>query len=109
MAVPAIKPFLDLLFGSPELLEEVKHFACKQNCFQCGLCVGLADRNDISISTAEMDAARQLFIAGELVVEGVRYAPNPDRVAALQRARAQRLSLAKLAPPPLSFERRPYL
>lgn len=105
MAVPAIKRFLDLLFGSPELLEEVKQFKCKQNCFQCGLCVGLADRHGIGISTAEMDAARQAFIAGELVVEGVRYAPNPERVAALKRAFGQRLRFARLAPPPLLLTR----
>lgn len=101
MADQPIKRFLDLLYASPELLDEVKQFNCKQSCEHCGLCVAMAQRNGIAISTPEMDAARRRFIAGELVLDGMRYAPNPERVAALKRALGQRLRLLQLVPPPL--------
>ena len=76
------------------------------NCYKCGLCVSLAERNDLAISTAEMDVARRQFIAGELVLDGIRYAPNPERDAALKRALGQRLKLMRLVPPPLPLKAR---
>jgi hypothetical protein len=106
MPPQAVKQFLDLLHETPMLLEEVKNFNYKQNCFKCGLCVSLADRNNLAITTGEMDAARRQFIAGELVLEGIRYAPNPDRIAALKRAFGQRLNFMRLVPPPLQLNHR---
>ena len=105
MATQPIKRFLDLLYATPALLKEVEGFNCKQNCFKCGLCVSLAERNDLAISTAEMDVARRQFIAGELVLDGIRYAPNPERVAALKRALGHRLKFMRLVPPPLQIKR----
>ena len=106
MATQPIKKFLDLLHETPKLLEEVKKFDCKQNCFKCGLCVTLAERNDLAINAGEMDAARRQFIAGELVLEGIRYAPNPKSIAALKRAFGQRLYFMRLVPPPLQLKPR---
>ena len=104
MATQPIKQFLDLLYASPSLLKEVENFNCKQNCFKCGLCVALADRNDLAITTGEMDEARRLFIAGELVLDGIRYAPNPERLAAMKRAFGQRLKFMRLVPPALKIK-----
>ena len=104
MPTQPIKQFLDLLYASPSLLKEVEQFNCKQNCFKCGLCVALADRNDLAITTSEMDVARRQFIAGELVIDGIRYAPNPERVAAMKRAFGQRLRFMRLVPPPLQIK-----
>ena len=105
MVTQPIKRFLDLLYATPALLKEVEGFNCKQNCFKCGLCVSLAERSDLSISTAEMDVARRQFIAGELLLDGIRYAPNPERVAALKRALGHRLKFMRLVPPPLQIKR----
>ena len=53
-----------------------------------------------------MDVSRRQFIAGELLLDGIRYAPNPERVAALKRAIGQRLKLMRLVPPPLPLKGR---
>ena len=106
MASHPIKQFLDLLYATPSLLKEVEQFNCKQNCFKCGLCVSLADRNNLAITAGEMDAARRQFIAGDLVLEGIRYAPNPERVAAMKHAFGQRLNFMRLVPPPLQIKPR---
>jgi len=49
-----------------------------------------------------MDAAHHRFIAGELELDGVRYAPNPERLAAMRAALGQRHHFCRLAPPPLA-------
>ena len=52
-----------------------------------------------------MDVSRRQFIAGELLLDGIRYAPNPERVAALKRALGHRLKFMRLVPPPLQIKR----
>jgi hypothetical protein len=72
--------FLEKIRQSKPLLERIQEFVCKSDCPRCGKCVNLAEELGLEISGEEMNSARQKFIHGELMIDGVEYKPDPEKI-----------------------------
>jgi hypothetical protein len=82
-----LRQFLQAIQSSPLLRDRIKTFGCKDNCNKCGLCVVLASELGLQISAKEMDQARQQFLAGTLVAEGIPITPDEQKLKERNRRR----------------------
>ena len=92
-----IGKFLEAILKSKALAWRVEQFDCKSDCPRCGKCVTLAAELGLEITADEMDAARQEFVGGRLVVDGKEYKPGAQKLQQMQIRRSVQTLLRKIA------------
>jgi hypothetical protein len=75
-----IERFLEQVWQSKTLLKVIEEFNCQSDCQRCGKCVNLAAEIGLDISGKEMEAARQKFVEGKLIINGIEYKPDPRKI-----------------------------
>jgi len=83
-----IERFLEQVWQSKTLLKAIEEFNCQSDCQRCGKCVNLAAEIGLDISGKEMNAARQKFVKGKLIINGIEYKPDPRKIQNLRIRRS---------------------